>query len=348
MPTDVGGGNPVSGAVRLLSGMTAISVYFAVSAMGAPAQRIEVGAAVVSQSLDWPRAPISFVAVGPRDETLVVGGPTRQDLFLLDSGARAIGESVSLADLGTPLAWPITGAFDGADRVLLVDAQSPRWVRLSRTAAGWHVTSVQPTELSGVSSLCAMSGRRFVMGIRGSADGGPIVHEVDGNGAVSRSFGRQFGEIVNPASSYGRLLCLPSSDMLIAAASMHSEVRGYSSAGGELWTASLPSFRHMRFEADGRLVRFVLPPDSVWDQIVSMFSPARNVIAVQVGRVRGRNGAPPYRLIHTFFLDAASGRVLGTQKDLPLVLAATRTHLYATDPTEAAALLALPFTYRSR
>jgi hypothetical protein len=85
----------------------------------------------------------------------------------------------------------------------------------------------------------------------------------------------------------------------------------------------------MEYRVEGRAIRFAYDDDSLWDQSVSMFSAATNVIAVQFGRHRGRNAASPFQHLQTVFLAVGDGRVLGSQLGLPMVLGRSADHLFA-------------------
>jgi len=288
---------------------------------------------------------ITYVATDTQGRALLLGGPSKQHLFLLNPDGRSSVPPVSLSEIGVPLAWPVAAAFDGANSIAIIDGQSPRWARLHFGGGRWAMDTLSSTNLSGVSSMCSMDGRRYVMGKVGLSHASGAVHEVSGSGAVKRSFGKPFGDIVNPAVAYGHLLCQSMQGIVVVASRLYPELRAYTMAGEERWSIPLPSFQSMGFEVEGRLVRFVLPPDSLWDQTVSLFTPAPDIVAVQIGRLRGR-AASRYLVMRTVFLSASTGRVLGEQRGLPLVRAATPKWLYAVMEENAQELQIYSYTFR--
>ena len=91
---------------------------------------------------------------------------------------------------------------------------------------------------------------------------------------------------------------------------------------------------------------FSYAPDSLWDQTVSVFAVAPNVIAVQVGRLRGRGGLAGYLQVRTLYLLATTGVVLGSQLGLPVIMTATAQKLYAVSEKNAQELDIYSYTLR--
>lgn len=292
---------------------------------------------------------IGHVETDLKGRAVIVGGASRQELFVLDADGKATTPSVVLPEIGARLGWPAAAAFDGPTSLVIIDSQSPQWARVKFAEGRWVLDTLSSsTGLSRVSSVCAINGARYVMANLASSPTNGLVHEVSAAGTVRRSFGTPFGEIENPAVGYGHLLCLTTPPLVIAASKLYPEIRAYTPLGKLQWTTPLPSFQPMGFRVEGRRVRFSYPPDSVWDQTVSVFSPAPDVIAVQVGRMRGPAGTSPYLRVNTLFLSLSDGAVLGSQRGLPIVMAATSDKLYAVAEKEAQDLQIYYYHFRRR
>jgi len=312
------------------------------------AQRIELGRQTsrLTQIGGHELAPIHQLTVGSDGRMLILGGPSRQEIFLADSGGRAIAQPTVLPEIGVPLAAPRASAFEGRNGVLVLDGGSPRWAKTEIAGSRWRVDSVTLTDLSGVSGLCTIEGHRYVMGKVGGARDAGLVHEVTMGGQVLRSFGKPFGTLDNPAVGYGQISCLPADRTIVVVSEVYPEVRAYSADGKTRWTAFIPGFVPMGFEVLGRLIRFTYPSDSVWDRAVAVFSPAPGVAAVQIGRQRGRTYRTKFESIRTVFFDLSTGRSIGSQMGLPLILTASRKSAYAVSEIDGDTLTVYRFTYR--
>ena len=292
-------------------------------------------------------APIRFATASPAGQVLILGGPSRQDMFLIDRMGFTRAEPTTLLGSDGHLGWPAAAAFDGPNRILVIDTQSPRLARVHLVNGKWAIDSVFMTGLSGISGICSIAGRQYIMAKLGSSREKGAVHEVTRDGAVKRSFGKPFGSINNPAVGYGHLLCLAEPRSVVIVSRLFPEIRAYTLDGVLRWSAPLPDFRPMGFSVEGRLVRFTYSPDSLWDETVALFSPSSQVIAVQIARQVGRAYSTQYRFLRTVFLSAKTGALLGDQRDLPVVLAALQGSLYAVDQRNGGALRILYFRWHA-
>ena len=324
---------------RRLRGIVASAVIGAAGTAPAKAQRITLDPSPVRLTAIGGQAvtPVSSTAFNAQGELLIIGGPSRQEMFVVDSSGKGVLPPTPLAKTGAALGWPIAAAFSASADLLIVDAQSSRIAHLVRTGSGWRAAAVESTELNAFSSMCSAGGRTYIMAKRGISRDSGIVHEVTADGKTVRSFGRAFGDIPNPALGGGYVACPVGVAEIVVTSALYPEVRAYSRQGKLRWATRLAEFRPMGFRVEGRAIRFAYPPDSIWDQTISMFAAAPEIIAIQIGRLYGRNQMAPFSTIRTVLLSAASGDIVGAQADLPMVLSASRETLLTAEgrtPTE--------------
>ena len=327
----------------------AIATLF-VCAHGVHAQSIELKAPPTSAMALGGRAVgfIRHISTDPTGRALVLGGASRQEIFVIDADGKVSARSAVLPEIGARLGWPAAAAFDGPNSAVIIDSQSPLWARLELIRGQWVVDTVSSTKFSRVSSVCTINGKRYVMAKAGESTSSALIHEVSAAGAVNRSFGTPFVEVENPAVGYGHLLCLTTPAVVVAASKLHPEIRAYSPVGKLLWATQLPSFQPMGFRVDGRRVLFEYAADSLWDQTVSVFAPTPDIVAVQVGRSRGRNGLASYLQVRTLYLSTATGDVLGSQLGLPVIMTATARQLYVVSEKNAQELEIYSYHLRQR
>lgn len=188
--------------------------------------------------------------------------------------------------------------------------------------------------MTGVSALCSMAERAFVLGIALPAASSELVHRVGQDGEVQSSFGEAFGppgEVSRILFGTGRLLCLPQEQLIVVASQYFPEVRAYDVRGTLRWRQQLPDFRRVSYRESASRVDYTYPPDSIWDQTVSVFPANDQLLAVQVGRRYGRNPSAPFREVRTLLISMGDGRLIRAQTDLPVVKAAGRGRLFSID-----------------
>ena len=334
--------------MRIRCAAIAFAWVVCVGASGA-AQHIAVTAPVMRVATVGGQSvgPILSVAATWGGRAVLVGGPTRQQISVIDRVGNPIWAPVTLQSLGIPLGAPAAATLVNDSVVVVIDGQSSAWARLAARKGILRADTVATNiGLSRVSGTCSLAGRVFVMAKRDEGERLGIIHERTTGGQNLRSFARPFTGTENPAVGYGDLLCSRDGGLIIASPKLLGAVRAYTASGQEKWAVQVPEFRAVGFERIGRRVTFVFPPDSVWDEVASLFLAAPGVIAIQVGRYRGRVPTPKYAEIQTWFLSAATGKVLGSQGDLPIVLAASKERLFAVEEKGAATLSIIPFIYR--
>jgi predicted permease len=331
--------------VRTLLSLTVVGLLQPIESV-VSAQRIElVGQPLrITELSGRPLGAIEHVAADGNGTIAVFGGASRNQFAVLSADGRPIIAPVNLPDVGAQIAWPKAAAFDGPNTLTIIDAQSPRLARIGIVNGTVTLLTDAFTNLGSASSVCGVPGRRFILG-RGTSRNKPaLVTEFDNRGKLARSFGTAFGDGSNPSMFHGASVCLGSEGMVVVAANLVSEVRGYSLNGRPRWTTRVPGFRPMGIVREGRRIRYRLGADSLWDHTLSVFTPAPGVVAVQTGRMRGRTETT-YEQIITTFLDATTGTVLGSQSNLPIIMAASRTKMFAIPKRSAEELRVFSFRY---
>jgi hypothetical protein len=311
------------------------------------AQKIELqgGPIEISVLEGRPLKPITSVSMNDQGDILVIGGPTRHELFLMDATGAVRAPVVDITALGAPLGMPAAVAFETPTTVTVMDGQTARWARLKVKSGRWVMDTVSSAPLARISSICVANRARYVMARVAARDGG-IVHLLAEDGALKASFGKPFSDIDNPAVGYGHVSCSRDALNIAALSRLHPEVRSYDGTGRELWTMMLPTFRAVGFRVDGRRILFAYPPDSVWDEVVSLLRPADSVLAVQILRRRGHPASPRVVHLRTVYLAARDGSVLGSQLGLPLIHSATPTRLVGRAGVAGDAIQVYHYKYR--
>lgn len=306
--------------------LTAIAVGAATSCIDAQTVEIQ-GAPVVVRTLERQMlAPFSSTAAAPQNGILVIGGATRQQLFLLGADGRARAEVGDLTRLGAKLGLPVAAVFEDERTVRVLDGQSAGWATLKVHEGRWRLSATGLVPLSGVSGMCVSgNGSTYVMAKHDDVAG--VIHLLGPRGTISKSFGLPFQASENPAIEHGHIACARSTSAITISSRLYPEVRTYSQDGRLLWTTSVSDFKPVEFETSGRRISFVYPADSTWDEIVSLFSPNAQVMAVQIARRRGLPGLSRYLSLRTVFLSLGTGARLGVQPNMPEILQATPSHL---------------------
>lgn len=255
---------------------------------------------------------------------LILGGPSKQQLLLYSPERKQMGPALDLAVHGK-LGGPVAVAFDGAGGALVADRQSPRMARVRLNGGDPTIDTVITVGLALVTSMCRGEREVFVSGFTAPVERSAVV-QVVGRTGVMRAFGEPLGEpglFGNVAVNTGPLACVGGS-IVMTTSSMTGVIRAYNLRGAEVWRTTLRSFSAITLERPSpRSMRYVYPPDSVWDTVTSAFGVSRQIAAVQITRWHGSpvNGSLLGR--RTVYLSLADGRELGVQSDVPIVLSAS-------------------------
>jgi hypothetical protein len=276
---------------------------------------------------------------GGASELTLLAREGRQLLHkLVPNGRRIFGDPKSIA-------------FEDNHGLFVLDARPARLLRFQlRDNQIEFISSIPLAGIFAVSGACAIGGKYFVIGITAPAEKSQLIHVVTSEGTVERSFGKPFGstQFERLVFSESRILCDRAGRTITVSSRSYPEVRTYDTAGRLKWSANIPGFQHVAVvQTSPRRMQYRWPTDSLWDKTVSMFYTASDVIAVQVGRRRGRDVRNGYVGFRTVLFRTTTGRSLGKQEDLPLILATSRTHAYAVGPREDS-LLVYPLSISGR
>lgn len=279
------------------------------SSLGIPGLRPPIGAAVIDQ------------------HRILLAELETNSIVTFDRHGEMLARLRNDGPDGARIAYPVSMASAGVDEVMVLDAQIPRLVRIGLSPGQLKVLSVLRLRgLTGVSAACRLQGTDVVMGVAPPDTVGPILHTLDAQGQIESSFGEGFGprdEASRLLFGAGRLLCLPSPALAVAASQYYPEVRAYDARGALRWQHTIPGYRSVSIvRPSPRRVEYAFPPDSLWDRTVGLFQVGRGLLGVQVARYYGRQPDSKPRSIRTYLISATTGHVVGEQADLPLVLAA--------------------------
>jgi len=301
----------------------------------ASGQNIHVGARLGVLSLPSAASgqdQLNGIATNGRDRVLVSEATTR-DLLVFTADGRLLSRSSLLAD---HVASPGAMAFLSRTTFAVMDRGRPYilWARLSNDSA-MFVADGKP-HIGATSGACSLNGIFVVAGFEGIPEKSQILHEVNAHGRLVRSFGRPLGG-TDSTGWAARLLLVPSlvactsarAEVTIAS-QISGEVRAITEQGGVTWTFTPHPFTPMTYQtrSSGEM-RFVWPPDSLWDKVETIFMATPSVVALQVTHLFGIH--PDSALsVSTYFLERQTGRLISTQSDLPLVRAVLPGRLYTT------------------
>jgi hypothetical protein len=275
---------------------------------------------------EMPSIPVHFqdIAPLPGDRFAVLTRSSGGDRVLVHepTGALVAGtpnldqfglrEPIALASNTTGTLYVLDA---GGSIVRFVSSEDPRMLpaKLGRMT------------LAAARGLCALGSHAYVLGVEDIAAPGSLIHIVTEEFEQAGSFGAPFGgsnPLVQVANNSGRLVCDSAEDRVVVASSLYPEVRSYAADGTLLWSTPIPGFRPIGIESRRPAgIAFVLPGDSVWDQVISAFIPAPGVVAVQSRRRRGFVDES-LSVIATYYLRSADGALLGSQTGLPRIVAA--------------------------
>lgn len=305
---------------------------------------------ILGQVLEVGTQTLSF-GVLDGQETEVIGrvedlavGPSG-DIFLTDAlqmrigWIRADGSRVHWfgreGDGPEEFRWlgSIQVAPDG--RVVAADVAHHRFVFLSLSDEGLHLDDVVQTPLT-VRDFCFLQGRMFVL----SYHDGRVVHEVDQDGAVLRSFGKplktpfeygeRFARFVDSYSGDGKILCLPESELVVVLPHILPEIRAFRVDGSTAWTHVLSPYARttMKETSRGTMQMGWDPETSTVHESVSLWAHNEHVLAVQLVEATPPGG-PDEGVVEVRFLDVRSGELLSFQRDVPRVAAMWQNQIVA-------------------
>jgi hypothetical protein len=338
---------------RFLRNAEAIGVVL-LWASAASAQRVKLAR---PHAISWRVSPAlgsgapQDVATNTHGGVLVLDGEGGQ-LLLLDSEGNVAAKSSSDEMAKARLAHPVKTVFFAPKNILVLDDRVPSLARFIVTG---HDIVFQETiplgDFSGLSSLSSCRGEVVVLGRTRPVQRSRLIHQLNRNGTIRQSIGEQFGdsEFEHIVFGNGQIVCLATSGIVLVAPKDYPEVRAYEATGRLRWATTLRGFQSVRLIQEGeRSVRFGYPPDSLWDEVSSLFLVSPDVVALQIRRRHGRSARPDVRLIETRYFSLADGRQLGAQHDLPIVAATVPGELLSVDRQDPSRLLAYPFTFTTR
>ena len=168
--------------------------------------------------------------------------------------------------------------------------------------------------------FCVLEGIYYALGYQP----GGIIHELDQEGSVVRSFGKPF--IEDPAGledvDTGELICIADPATFVVAAAQVPLVRRYSSAGELVWSTTLKGFNRLTIESlpNGRR-RFSAPEGGgIPDVTVTASHLGRGVLLVQFGSAGpGIGDLEAIDDVMSVFLSLESGRELHRERGLSKV-----------------------------
>lgn len=186
-----------------------------------------------------------------------------------------------------------------------------------------------------IHDLCATDAGFIVQGERFDPSltepGLPLVHVLDEEGAVRRSFGALYDSpspLVNHRFADDWMRCVPGQDRVVLAPKAGlGEVRSYSFAGELRWIAEIEGFLSPRIlgygEGRSTTYRTELPSEG-FDVIESIQQVDARDMLVQVGRavLDARTRTPQVESVRSYLIDVDTGRGDYLGDDLPVVIAA--------------------------
>jgi hypothetical protein len=292
-----------------------------------------------------PAVSISDIVAMP-DRAVAIEGETNSLLTFTFDG-RLQSRVPNTGPGGAMVAYPVQMALSDRGEILVLDGQTPRLARfVIHNARPELIANVRLSGLTGVSGVCALGESTYVAGAILPIASSKLVHVVTAKGQVTSSFGDAFGgqgEIDRILYGATRLLCLPRERLVILAPKSYPEVRAYDSHGVFRWKQVLPDFHKVSYiEPEPGQIKYTYPPDGLWDQTISIFSPADGVLAVQAGRRRAEGAESSFIAIRTTFLSTADGHIVGEQMDLPFVKTSAASRLFAIE--KPGVITILPFS----
>jgi hypothetical protein len=259
----------------------------------------------------------------------------RGALILLGIDGGSLGRPAFLEALNVRVVEPVALALDPHGLLSIIDGRTGTATSVSHDErGGWRKVAERNLGLLLPSGTCVFPGRMYVMGVEGDYAASALVHSFGTDPSDRAHFGAPFGDaslLGHEMYGRGHLLCVSSERLVIVSSSLYPELRAYTEAGELRWKRILDGFRPVRIENPSpRLVRYGYAADSLWDQVVSVFSPGGGLVALQVERRRGMSGS--HVGLETRLLNASDGGMVGSQRDIPFVYAVNAARLIASEP----------------
>lgn len=308
------------------------------SAMRVHLGPVELALGVLEGDLDQEFGDLTAVLARPAAGVLLLDSRTSQ-LRLFDWTGRFRGR---LGRSGSgPGEFRVPTAVDwlGADTLAVLDYGLSRitlavWTGSVAFAGSFRVAAP-------AFDLCSIGPAVFVSGAR--VGDSSIVRRIAVPGGSVRPIGslfaldRQDPVLAGALSLRLQMECVPQLDLVVVASEWLPEVRAYAAGSGALrWSASLPDFNAtiVTHTADGR-ISFKPPPTAVYHMVTNLRRLDGTLLAVQVRRrIPGQARALRREVVETRLLDAGTGRQVGVQEDLPVILRADSGLLFLADTTD--------------
>ena len=275
------------------------------------------------------------------DRVIALEGETNS-LLVLSTRGRVVSTTPNTGPRGARLAHPVHMAWRDATTLVVADGDIPQLAQFELRDDSLVLSSTLPLrDIASARGVCSVGGAAFVLGKSASKDNRLLIHAVDVDGSTTQSFGDGFG----PADAMSdlfyrrneRLLCLPQQGLMLVASRYHHAVHALDAEGTRWWAQDIPDFRAVTYtETEPGGFTYNYPDDDVWDEVVSLFQVSEAITAVQVQRWRGRDTRGPSEGIYTVLLETTTGRPMGVQTDLPIMVAAgAPDRLFAVDGSSA-------------
>lgn len=251
-----------------------------------------------------------------RDGFVYLLDPVERRLVVFEPGGRLLDATEDAGDPDPPLEHPVSVDLLG-DEVVVFDEGRRSLVFFRRGESELQHAGEAPLELFA-RRMCVLDGQIFLLGYHE----GRLIHEVDREGVILRSFGEPFfaePEILARGITSGLLTCVGGEDpLLLLAEERFARVRGYDAAGGVLrWSHEPEDFRAVEVAAtpDGTGIVFSDPSDGPPHRWVSLHALGPHVV-VQRGIVEDAIGAAlQITEVETRVLDSATGETLAVGED---------------------------------
>ena len=185
-------------------------------------------------------------------------------------------------------------------------------------------------------AMCVLNDQIFV---RGWQESGLILHQVGVRGTIARSFGNDYRHdvaLVREQLSGGPLTCNSDAGVVVAAMEYFPWVSGYSTDGRRLWTTEIGEFAQMAITSGTTTARGIEAPfveyayRAVPNEVVVSLEDVGELIVLQT-MVSDEEHGRERRVIHTYVLDAKSGRGAYSGTDIPRLADVRLPYVFAVD-----------------
>ena len=225
-----------------------------------------------------------------------------------------------------------------ANNVLHITDSNNRIHRFVRSNDSWVFDRYVQLEFTAY-DICALGDRLFVAGVR--TTGPEVIHEIDDDGAVSKSFGVFYRtdsySVLDRLVRGARLTCFEEHDLLIAAVPALPETHAYSTDGDIKWVTRIRSWQRPPI-VQPRPGATTLSPSGMerLDTIVEIATLPAGYVVVQIESrtvedLRQRIDRPTSRI---YAIDVETGDGGGVDVAFRRLLSSTHTRLltYSNDP----------------